>query len=110
MRSTPIEIVQTSTSSSLRGHVFIRPAAECGKRTYVFGDVSDSSHAQDGDPDGTDRPEKVAVLQGVVIHNAPNGHAWLVTRVIELQETRKTNSFFTLPLQTSMFFGHPIIS
>lgn len=76
---------------------------------YVFGYGSDLSHAQDGDPDGTDRPEEVAVLQGVVVHNAQNGDTRLVTRVIELREMGKMNvdsflsHFYKISLKASLF-------
>lgn len=62
--------------------------------TYIFVNVCDPSHAQDGDPDGTDRPQEVTVLQGVVVHYTQHSYTRLVTCVVELQKEKR-------PLQSS---------
>lgn len=54
--------------------------------TQKEGRKEQASHAEDGDPDGTDGTEEVAVLQGVVVHDAQNGCTWLIAGVVELQE------------------------
>lgn len=53
--------------------------------THVFEDLLQAGHAEDGDPDGHHGAQEVAVLQGVVVHDAQHGHARLVARVVELQ-------------------------
>lgn len=52
--------------------------------TYVFQDLLDLCHAQNGHPDGDNRAQKVTELQRVVIHNAHYSNARLVTGVVEL--------------------------
>lgn len=53
---------------------------------YVFEGVFDSSHAEDGDPDGADGAQEVAVLQRVIVHDAHDCDTWLVTRMVELKK------------------------
>lgn len=57
--------------------------------THVFQDLLQAGHAQDGDPDGHHGAQEVAILQGVIVHDAHHGHTWLVTRVVELQPGTK---------------------
>lgn len=54
--------------------------------THVFQDLLEAGHAEDGDPDGHHGAQEVAVLQGVIVHDAQHGHARLVTRVVELRQ------------------------
>lgn len=57
--------------------------------SYIFDGVRDTSHAQNGDPDGAHGAQEVTVLQGVVVHDAQNCHARLVTRMVELQNKQR---------------------
>lgn len=57
-------------------------------RPYVFERVLDASHAEEGDPDGADGAQEVAVLERIVVHDAHDCDAWLVARMVELSKQK----------------------
>lgn len=57
--------------------------------THVFQNFLHPGHAQNRHPDGHHRAQEVTVLQCVVVHNAHHCDAWLVTRMVELEEKQR---------------------
>lgn len=56
---------------------------------YLLDDGLQPRHGDDGDPHRHERAEEVAELQDVILHDAEDHDARLVTGMVELTEERK---------------------